>query len=75
MKVKLCELQAECGQAMDSLSQTVDQENCPAPLLEQLKSLRDLQLKIQELQVYNFTFVKMCHEMYTSKFCRKCAVL
>jgi kinesin family protein 4/21/27 len=50
MKVKLCELQAECGQAMDSLSQTVDQENCPAPLLEQLKSLHDLHLKIQELQ-------------------------
>lgn len=68
---------AECGQAMDSLSQTVDQENCPAPLLEQLKSLRDLQLKIQELQVYNihFTFVKMCREMYTSKFCQKCATL
>lgn len=50
MKVKLCELQAEYGQAMDSLSQTVDQENCPATFLEQLKSLRDLQLKIQELQ-------------------------
>jgi kinesin family protein 4/21/27 len=77
MKVKLCELQAECGQAMDSLSQTVDQENCPAPLLEQLKSLRDLQLKIQELQVYNihFTFVKMCHEMYASKLCQKCTIL
>ncbi|XP_069689320.1 chromosome-associated kinesin KIF4A isoform X2 [Periplaneta americana] len=50
MKVKLCELQAEYGQAMDSLSQTVDQENCPATFLEQLKNLRDLQLKIQELQ-------------------------
>jgi len=77
MKVKLCELQAECGQAMDSLSQTLDQENCPAPLLEQLKSLRDLQLKIQELQVYSihFTFVTMCHEMYTSKVCQKCATL
>jgi len=70
-------LQAECGQAMDSLSQTVDQENCPAPLLEQLKSLRDLQLKIQELQVYNIhlTFVKMCHEMYASKLCQKCIIL
>jgi Kinesin-like protein len=56
MKVKICELQAECGQAMDSLSQTVDQENCPATLLEQLKSLRDLHLKIQELQVYNIHF-------------------
>ncbi|PNF43510.1 hypothetical protein B7P43_G09319 [Cryptotermes secundus] len=50
MKLKLCELQAEYGQAMDSLSQTVEQENCPATFLEQLKSLRDLQLKIQELQ-------------------------
>lgn len=56
MKVKLCELQAEYGQAMDSLSQTVDQENCPATFLEQLKSLRDLQLKIQELQVHNTRF-------------------
>jgi kinesin family protein 4/21/27 len=56
MRVKLCELQAEYGQAVDSLSQTVDQENCPATFLEQLKSLRDLQLKIQELQVHSITF-------------------
>jgi kinesin family protein 4/21/27 len=56
MKVKLCELQSEYGQAMDSLSQTVDQESCPATFLEQLKSLRDLQLKIQELQVCDIQF-------------------
>jgi hypothetical protein len=57
MKLKLCELQAEYGQAMDSLSQTVEQENCPVTFLEQLKSLRDLQLKIQELQVHNIHFI------------------
>jgi kinesin family protein 4/21/27 len=57
MKMKLCELQAEYGQAMDSLSQTFDQEHCPATFLEQLKNLRDLQLKIQELQVHNINLL------------------
>jgi hypothetical protein len=50
MKMKLCELQADYGQSMDSLCQIFKEENYPVPFLEQLKNLRDLQLKIQELQ-------------------------
>jgi kinesin family protein 4/21/27 len=56
MKMKLCELQADYGQSMDSLCQIFKEENCPVPFLEQLKNLRDLQLKIQELQVHNIHF-------------------
>lgn len=68
MKMKLCELQAEYGQAMDSLNQTLEQENCPVTFLEQLKSLRDLQLKIQELQVHNihFPFASYTHNLNCS---------
>jgi hypothetical protein len=47
----------EYGQAMDSLSQTFEQEHWPVTFLEQLKNLRDLQLKIQELQVHNIHFL------------------
>jgi hypothetical protein len=50
MKMKLCELQADYGQSMDSLRQIFKEENCRVPFLEQLKNLRNLQLKIQELQ-------------------------
>ncbi|XP_047115391.1 chromosome-associated kinesin KIF4A [Schistocerca piceifrons] len=50
MKVKLCELQTEYGNAMESLNNTVDPNTCPAAFYEQLKTLKELQLKIQELQ-------------------------
>ncbi|KAK7793169.1 hypothetical protein R5R35_012826 [Gryllus longicercus] len=50
MKVKLCELQAEYGNAMDNLNQTMDPSTCPAEFWEQLKHLRDLQEKIKDLQ-------------------------
>jgi len=65
--VKLCELKAKCGQAMDSLSQIVDQKNCLAPLLEQLKSLRDLQLQIQELQAEQMRSSDDLFKIYSSQ--------
>ncbi|PSN37848.1 hypothetical protein C0J52_20777 [Blattella germanica] len=72
MKVKLCELQAEYGQTMESLSHSVDQENCPATFLEQLKSLRDLQIKIQELQAeQKRSSDEIMNHQITSSICAK----
>lgn len=58
MKIKLCELQAQYGNAVESLNQTLDPNTCPASFYEQLQTLKELKLKIQDLQVIiEFTYI------------------